>query len=303
MTDKNIDQLIKDFVLNENLKGYKTETVKSKVRDVERLNQYLGEQPEDMTLLSLTEEKLGMYLNIFAERMVITKYNITLSNIQCFYKYLKDSEFILVNPAQTIRRIKIQQPMNFGLFTEKEIMRILDVIPRTYTGMRDRAILELLYSSALRINELVSLDVDDVDLRNHEVTVRYGKNEKQRVAPMGETAVKALHNYLNIRIGFMKGESEEALFLSLKGGRLNVRSMSPRILMYKKISGVKSRGINHAFRHACASHMLKNGAPLPVIQQLLGHSTLSTTVKYTHVMKDDLKKIHMMSHPKAGSSE
>lgn len=303
MTGKSIDRLIHDFALNENLKGFKSETVKKKVRDVERLFRYLEEQPEGMTLLTLTEEKLEEYLNIFMERMLLITYNKTLSHIQCFYKYLKDSDIILVNPAFSIRGIKNTEQKSLGLFTEVEVRRILSVIAPTLTGIRDRAMLELLYSSALRINELVHLDVNDIDLRNHEVSVRYGKNDKQRVAPVGETALNSLNDYLDIRIWFMKGEYEEALFLSLYGGRIDKSSVNTRIRMYKKRSGVLSRGASHAFRHSCASHMLKNGAPMPAIQQLLGHSKLSTTVKYTHVMKDDLKKIHKMSHPKADAGE
>lgn len=303
MTDKSIDRIIDDFALNEKFKGFKSETVKIKVRDVERLNQYLKEQREDMTLLSLTEEKLKEYLNTFAERMLLTTYNRSLSNIRMFYKYLKDEEVILINPALAIPGVKVMEELHFRLFTEDEVSTILDVIPGTLTGKRDRAILELFYSSALRINELVRLDEGDIDLRSHEVIVRYGKNDRQRVVPVGETAVKALHDYLDIRTRFMNVKYEEALFLSLKGRRIDKSGVNTRIRMYKKISGVKSRGASHAFRHACASHMLKNGAPMPVIQQLLGHSKLLTTVKYTHVMKDDLKNVHKMSHPKADARE
>ena len=262
MTDKSVDRIIHDFALNENFKGFKSETVKIKVRDVERLTLYLKERSEEMTLLSLTEEKLKEYLNIFLERMVLTTYNRSLSNIRMFYNYLKDLEIILINPALTIGSIKVTEELHFGLFTEDEVRSILDVIPESLTGKRDRAILELLYSSALRINELVCLDIDDIDLRNHEVTVRCGKNDKERVVPVGETAVNALHDYLDIRAGFMNGEYEEALFLSLKGRRIDKSSVNTRIRMYKKRSGVMSRGASHAFRHSCASHMLKNGCTI-----------------------------------------
>jgi len=298
-----IELLIHNFTVNENLKSLKTETVKWKVGDVERLIQYLKEQSEEMNIFTLTEEKLKEYLNTFKEKVSAKEYNTRLSNIRCFYKYLKDEEVILINPALSIDGIKVTDELHLGIFTEDEVKRMLDVIPETLIGIRDRAIIELLYSSALRINELVNLDIEDIDLRHFEVTVRYGKNEKERIAPIGEIALKALQCYLDIRSEFMSGENEEALFLSLQKRRINAESVRKRIHIYKDIAGIESYGVSHAFRHSCASHMLKNGAPLPVIRRLLGHSKLSTTQKYTHVMKEDLKRIHMMSHPKAESWE
>jgi site-specific recombinase XerD len=303
MITKKIDLMIKEFAINENLKGFKSETVKRKVREIEILIQYLEEQSEDMTILSMTEEKLKDYLNTFIDRVSAKEYNRRLSNIRSFYKYLKDEEVILINPALTIDFIKVMDQLHLGLFTEDEVKRMLDVIPETLIGIRDRAIIELLYSTALRINELVNLDVEDIDLRHLEVTVRYGKNDKERVAPVGETAVKALHNYLDVRHEFIIGDYEDALFVSIQKRRINAESVRKRIHIYKDLAGIKSYGVSHALRHSCATHMLKNGAPLPVIRRLLGHSKLSTTEKYTHVMKDELKRIHMMSHPKADSRE
>lgn len=304
MTDRMTEFLINEFTVNENLKGLKIGTVKRKVKNIEKLVQYLEESPENITLLSLTEEKLKEYLDSIKREISAKEYNIRLSNIRMFYQYLKDEEeVLLINPALMINCEKVMEEKHLGLFTENEVRMMLDVIPETYIGKRDRAILELLYSSALRVNELVSLDIDDVDLRYFDVTVRYGKNEKERIVPAGETAVKALQGYLDIRCEFMKGECGEALFLNLAGKRISTESVRCRIRQYKKISGVESYGTCHAFRHSCATHMLKNGAPLPMIRRFLGHSKLTATEKYTHVMNEDLKRIHAMSHPKAESRE
>ncbi len=303
MNDRMTEFLINEFTVNENLKGLKIGTVKRKVKSIGKLMQYLEESPENITLLSLTEEKLKEYLDIIKDKVSAKEFNGRLSNIRSFYEYLKESEIVYINPVLTFNSVKVIDEKHLGLFTEDEVRMMLDVIPVTYTGKRDRAILELLYSSALRINELVSLDIDDVDLRHFDVTVRYGKNEKERIVPAGETAVKALLSYLDIRHEFIKGECDEALFLNLAGKRINSESIRKRIHLYKKISGVESYGTCHAFRHSCATHMLKNGAPLPMIRRLLGHSKLTATEKYTHVMQEDLKRIHMMSHPKAESGE
>lgn len=304
MTDKMIEWMIHSFTLNEIRKGLKCKTVKRKLRNIEKLIQYLEESPENITLLSLTEERLKEYLDSIKKEVSAKEYNIRLSNIRGFYQYLKDEEeVLLINPALMINCEKVMDERHLGLFTEDEVRMMLDVIPETYVGKRDRAILELLYSSALRINELVSLDTCDVDLRYFDVTVRYGKKEKERIVPAGETAIKALQSYLDIRHEFIKGECDEALFLNLAGKRISSESVRCRIRQYKKISGVENYGTCHAFRHSCATHMLKNGAPLPMIRRLLGHSKLTATEKYTHVMQEDLKRIHMMSHPKAESRE
>lgn len=299
MTDKRIEWMIQSFTLNEFRRGLKAETVKRKIRIIEMLKGYLEETPEAVTLFTLTEENLKDYLNTFIDRVSVKEYNSRLSNIRGFYQYLKDEDMILINPVLNIKSMKITDEKHLGLFTEDEVKMMLDVIPETYVGIRDRAILELLYSSALRINELVSLDTCDVDLRYFDVTVRYGKNEKERIVPVGETAVKALHSYLDIRIKFIKSECDEAMFLNLEGRRISSEFVRKRIRLYKKISGVGSYGTCHAFRHSCATHMLKNGASLPMIRRILGHSKLTSTEKYAHVMNEDLKRIHAMSHPKA----
>ena len=188
-------------------------------------------------------------------------------------------------------------------FTEDEMKSILEAIPGSRVGIRDRGMLELLYSSALRINELVSLDVDDIDLTHYEVRVRYGKNDRERIVPVGERAAKVLSAYLAIRNRFILDEYTESLFLNLKGGRINAESVRRRIRQYKRSAGVESRGTAHAFRRSCGTHMLKNGAPLSAIRRLLGHSNLTATDRYTHVMTEDLKHIHKMSHPRAEALE
>jgi len=193
----------------------------------------------------------------------------------------------------------VEYEEHLGLFTEDEMKSILEAIPGNRIGIRDRGMLELLYSSALRINELVSLDVDDIDLTHHDVRVRHGKNDRERIVPVGERAVKVLSAYLAIRSRFIRGEYTEALFINLKGRRITAESVRRRIRQYKRTGGVESRGTAHAFRHSCGTHMLKNGAPLPAIRRLLGHSKLTATERYTHVMREDLREIHKMSHPRA----
>jgi len=295
------EELIKGFIINETLKGLKDETVRRKGGEIRKLNIFA--EKRGITLLTVTEKDLKEYLETLEEKLCAKEYNSRLSCIKGFYSYLKDEEDILINPALHLESKKVADEEHLGLFTEDEVKRMLDAIPSTLIGVRDSGMLELMYSSALRINELVSLDVDDIDLTHCEVRVRYGKNERERVVPVGEMAVNALSSYLDMRFKFILDEYEEALFLSLRGARINAESVRQRIHRYKEEAGVSSYGVSHAFRHACATHMLKNGAPLPAIRRILGHSRLSTTEKYTHVMNADLKEIHRASHPKAEAAE
>lgn len=295
------EELIKSFIINETLKGLKDDTVRRKVSWIGKLNIFA--EKKGCALLTVTEKDIKEYLEILSEKLCAKEYNSRLSCIKGFYSYLKDEEAILINPAENLESRKVRDENHLGLFTEGEVKRMLEAIPGTLIGVRDRGMLELMYSSALRINELVSLDVDDIDLRHSEVRVRYGKGERERIVPVGEMAVNALSSYLDMRFKFIRDEYEEALFLSLRGLRINAESVRQRIHRYKELAGVENPGVSHAFRHACATHMLKNGAPLPAIRRILGHSRLSTTEKYTHLMRGDLREIHKASHPKGEAAE
>lgn len=301
MREKRMELMIHSYTLNEIQQGLKAGTVKRKLKELEKLGAFAEER--GATFLTVTEKDLKEYLESVSGDISAREYNGKLSTFRCFYRFLKDDGEILLNPAEELKSRTVNYEEHLGLFTEDEMKRILEAIPGNRVGIRDRGMLELLYSSALRINELVSLDVDDIDLTHFEVRVRYGKNDRERIVPVGERAVKAISAYLTIRSRFILDEYTEALFINLKGGRINAESVRKRIRQYKRSAGVLGRGTSHAFRHSCGTHMLKNGAPLSAIRRLLGHSNLTATERYTHVMTEDLKHIHKMSHPRAGTSE
>ena len=191
---------------------------------------------------------------------------------------------------------------HLGLFSEEDIRKILSVTTPTPLGIRDRAIMELLYSSGIRRGELAGLDCGDVDYCGSEIMVRMGKMDKERIVPVGDEALRALLCYLEVRDYFLRDQNE-ALFLSMRGRRIHGTTIGMRIVMWKKKAGVTTRGRAHAFRHSCASHLVKHGAPMRAVQRILGHENLSTTQLYTHIMKDDLKEAHKYAHPKAMEAE
>ena len=185
----------------------------------------------------------------------------------------------------------------------KEVETILTIPdPGTDRGSRDLAILELLYGSGLRVGELVSLDLADVSLSERLVKVR-GKGKKERLVPFGNKAVKALRDYLQVRgklLRAMKTSREpQALFLNLRGGRLTARSVERNLDGYIRQSSLLLDVHPHVFRHSFATHLLGNGADLRCIQELLGHASLSTTQRYTHVSMEELMRTYRAAHPKA----
>ncbi|MDR1160272.1 MAG: tyrosine-type recombinase/integrase, partial [Syntrophomonadaceae bacterium] len=169
-------------------------------------------------------------------------------------------------------------------------------------GKRDRAIMELLYSSGLRVSELVSLNVRDLGTGKGYLRVR-GKGDKERIVPVGKAAIDSINNYVNGGRGFLLKKSgaaieEPALFLNKFGTRISVRSIRNIINKYAEISSLKQKVHPHMLRHSFATHLLSAGADLRSVQELLGHVKISTTQIYTHLSKEEIKKIHTLNHPR-----
>jgi len=184
--------------------------------------------------------------------------------------------------------------------TLEEIERLLKAPDlSTPQGQRDRALLELLYASGLRVSEVVSLNLGQIDLDTGEIRVR-GKGSKERITLMGKPAINALTTYLNQgRPKLLSKRGSSALFLNRYGGRLTVRSVQKTLEKYAKIANVGKRVHPHMLRHTFATHLLDGGADLRVVQELLGHANLSSTQIYTHVTKSQARKVYLAAHPMA----
>ncbi|MDG2060323.1 MAG: site-specific tyrosine recombinase XerD [SAR86 cluster bacterium] len=222
-----------------------------------------------------------------------------LSSLRSFYSYLLFNSLIKNNPT-----LKIDNPkIGFSLpkvISEEEVEKLMsspDV--RSSIGLRDRAMLELLYASGLRISELISLDVTSLNLRQGSVQVM-GKGQKERMVPMGEQAIVWIEKYIfEARpILVLKNTSISELFLSKRGRRMTRQAFWYRIKHYSSISDIQNQLSPHTLRHAFATHLLNHGADLRSIQLLLGHASLSTTQIYTEVAKHRMKEIHQKHHPR-----
>jgi integrase/recombinase XerC len=224
-----------------------------------------------------------------------------LSALRSFYRFLKRRGLVEHNPATTVRtpRVKRRLPR---LLSVDEASRFAEVEwPAGPAGWRDRAIVEVLYGSGLRVSELCGLDLGAVDLASGIARVT-GKGEKERIVPLGRASIAALEQYLPRREAVVRGGRDvdpAALFLNQDGGRLSPRSVQRMVRRRGLAVATREAAHPHALRHSCATHLLDAGADLRVIQELLGHASLSTTQRYTHVSIDGLMAVYDKAHPLA----
>ncbi len=219
-----------------------------------------------------------------------------LASIRSFFKYMHREGFIKKNPAKLVSSPKVPKSLPKFL-TVDEVFMLMDAPEgEAFIPARDKAMCELLYSSGLRVSELTSLDVGDLDIKEFLIRVM-GKGQKERILPIGGQAMEALRHYLPERISLKKKSS--ALFLNTRGGRLTQRSVQRILLKYSRMINLKGDLSPHVLRHTFATHLLHGGADLRSIQELLGHSSLSTTQKYTHVDIEHLAEVYDKAHPLA----
>ena len=222
-----------------------------------------------------------------------------LSAIRSFYRYLQREEMITSSPVATTSSPKLDKRLPLFL-TIEEMKRLLEAPDLAAPqGQRDQALLELLYASGLRVSEVVNLNLEQVNLDNREIRV-WGKGSKERVVLMGEPAAKALSAYLSQgRPKLLGKKGSSALFLNRYGGRLVERRVQRILEKYAKIAGIDKRVYPHLLRHTFATHLLDGGADLRVVQELLGHASLSSTQIYTHVSKSQARRVYLSAHPMA----
>jgi tyrosine recombinase XerC len=232
----------------------------------------------------------------FSKRSIARK----LACIKSFFKYLHRVHAVEVNPAANVASPKLEKrlPQYLDERAVTELMQQPDDM--TTEGVRDRAILELFYSTGIRLSELIGLDMADMDVKNRTIKVT-GKGSKERIVPFGRRAADALQHYVTERNRLVVPLSPlQAVFLTKRGKRMNPKGVNVLVKKYIKEVSEIQKNSPHVLRHSFATHLLNRGADLRAVKELLGHESLSTTQIYTHVSVDRLKKIYSQAHPKAG---
>jgi integrase/recombinase XerC len=225
--------------------------------------------------------------------------------VRSWMRWLRRRGHLKASPAEQLASPKVRRPLPTFLSVDlaKEVVELPDGSP---TGLRDRAVLELLYGCGLRVSELVGLDLACLDLASATLRV-LGKGNKERLVPIGGPCVTALRAYLEVRASFANPKTgaidPRALLLSPRGGRLGVRRVQELVRQYGILGAGRADLHPHALRHTCATHMLDGGADLRSIQEMLGHASLSTTQRYTHVSMEHLLKAYDAAHPLARAAK
>ncbi|NQT81245.1 MAG: tyrosine recombinase XerC [Candidatus Aminicenantes bacterium] len=222
-----------------------------------------------------------------------------LAAIRSFLQFCMKKKWVEDNPAKLVATPKQEKHVPTFL-SEDEMAKILDLPEsRQPLDLRDRGVLELLYATGIRVSELVGINLSDMDFAERLIRIR-GKGKKERLIPFGRKAEESLSYYIRVRHQINKGEiNEEALFLNYRGERLTSRSIERIVDKYIRFTALRRKISPHSLRHSFASHLLSRGADLRVIQELLGHESLATTQKYTHLDLKQLLEVYKKSHPRS----
>ncbi|WP_281214338.1 site-specific tyrosine recombinase XerD [Shewanella insulae] len=278
-------------------KGLSDHTLQAYRSDLSHFDRYL--KKKGSSLLAASQEEVRDYLALRVEQgFAKTSSARLLSSLRRFYKYLLAKKLIEVDPMAMIKPPKLARKLPDAL-SEADVDRLLNEPNREDpVEARDRAMLELLYASGLRVSELVGLTLDQMSLRQGVVRI-VGKGSKERLVPFGEQAGAEIEDYLKAaRFELLKGKVSDVVFPSKRGNMMTRQTFWHRIKLYAQRAGIVVHLSPHTLRHAFATHLLNHGADLRVVQLLLGHSDLSTTQIYTHVAKARLAQLHQAHHPR-----
>lgn len=269
------------------------------------LAQFLGHLTENGQALEFPDKVTHVMIRSFMAELSdkgVSRQTVArkIAALRSFYKYLQRKGRVATNPARVVHTPKLEKKI--PTFLTVAMMERLLVAPEsgTFTGSRDKAILELIYSAGLRSFELVGLDHADIDMDRRVLRLR-GKGMKERINPVGRYAVAALEDYLHhkkIHPDRARFDSN-AVFLNFRGQRLTTRSVRRMLSHYAAIARLPTDVSPHTLRHSFATHLLQRGADLRVVQELLGHENISTTQIYTHITATEMQKIYSESHPRA----
>ena len=267
-------------------------TLRAYTKDLEDFSSFTDKKLSSINNLDIRDFLASLHHKKLKKSSIARK----LATIRSFFKFLHRENIVKKNPAKLVSSPRVQKTLPRFL-TVDEVFALMDSPSGdSFQASRDRAMLELLYSSGLRVSELCTLNINDFNIKESLVRVK-GKGKKERIVPVGSKAVDAINNYLPERVLLKKRSN--ALFLNTRGGRLTQRSVRRIVYKYSRMISLKGRFSPHALRHTFATHLLHGGADLRSIQELLGHSSLSTTQKYTHVDIVHMMEVYDKAHPLA----
>ncbi len=303
MSSETFNLYIEKFIKHlEMERGVSAHTVRAYRKDLQEFSSFCKSSPETVEVIDIRGYISSLMIKGKAKSTVSRK----LASIRSFLAYLHQEGYVKINQAKLVPMPKGAKPLpNF--LTVDDVFGIVESPHGVdFIKVRDRAILELLYGSGIRVAELSSANIDEINLRENLIKIR-GKGKKERIVPFGNKAAEALKIYMVERMLFKKKklipQTQAAIFLNIKGGRLTDRQIRRIVVKYAQATGVQGQIGPHTLRHSFATHLLTGGADLRVIQELLGHSSLSTTQKYTHLDIAHLIDVYDKTHPFGNKEE
>ena len=297
-----MEELLKRYVKHLELeRSISPLTVRNYTGDIQGFLDFLGNNGVD-SLDKVSRSTMRLYLGWLHEQGIArASISRKLSALRSFYRYLARENLVDAEPLSTLSSPKLEKRL--PTFLTHEEMAWLIEAPDTSTpyGLRDRAILELLYAAGVRVSEIVALDLKDIDLGSRQIRV-WGKGSKERMVLMGRPAAEALKLYLDLGRIRLEGKAyTQAVFLNRFGERIAERRIQHIIKKYAQQAGLEMRVFPHIMRHTFATHLLDGGADLRVVQDLLGHARLSSTQIYTHVTQSQIRRNYLAAHPRSST--
>ena len=287
-------QQFSDFLEHE--KRYSKHTLTGYLRDLKQFQKWLKEKDASTILEADSLHIRNWIASLHRQGIGGKTLQRKLSSLRSFYQFHVRKHQLKNNPAIDIRAPKTARTLPDTLDADT-LTQLLEIQGDSILAIRDRAIMELFYSSGLRLSELVNLDLDSLDLQDKSLRA-IGKGDKTRILPIGTKAVEALNNWLKNRNSLAKVE-EKGLFVSQRGTRISTRSVQQRINYWRKKQGLEQHVHPHKLRHSFASHILESSGDLRAVQELLGHADISTTQIYTHLDFQHLANVYDKAHPRA----
>lgn len=311
MPQDSLDKLAERYIEMLKVRNLAERTINARKWLLGKFLEYLQQEGiTELTAISkvvIQDYQVSLYhtINRYGRPNSAIHQNNIFAAVKGFMRFLKDNDYIVTDPARDIPYAKLPKTLPRGILSRTEARRIINA-PDTHSviGYRDRAILEVFYTTGIRRNELCDLTLNDVDYHDGFLQILCGKGRKDRIVPLGRIACRYLENYIkSVRQELIRDPYNSHLFLSSRGNKLSKTGVWELVKKYAKAAKIKKNVHPHTFRHTCATDMLKNKADIRTVQELLGHESLESTQVYTKITIDDLKAVHHRCHPREKDDE
>lgn len=290
-----MEELLKEFNIFLKNKRLSENTLESYVRDIKNFFMYLEENKLDYKNIKKSHI-IAYFLNMQKKGRATSSISRSLAAIRSFYRMLYKKSLIQSDPTLEIETPKIEKKLP-SILSLEEIERLL-AMPKgeDFKSTRDKAMLEVLYASGIRVSEIINLNVDDVNLKLGYLKCN---GNKERIIPLGKIALQSIERYLAFRDKLLAGKEEEALFVNNKGERMTRQGFWKILKYYANLANIQKEITPNIIRHSFAAHLIENGADLKSLQELLGHSDISTTQIYAELYNNKIGEVYKKSHPRA----